>query len=104
MFQKRLVYYSFKFFLLQPVAITLENLVIQAAKRLLSRRGIELKPGGFDGSWGGAVVRVVGYCWVTLWFTLTAPIWLDELSAVGFDSIDRGPITKFLLDMWKRVF
>ena len=103
MFEKRLVYYSFKFFLLQPVAITLENLVIHTAKRLLSRRGIGLKPGGFDGSREGAVVRVIGYCWVTLWFTLTVPIWLDELSAVGFSSIDRGPITQFLLDTWKRM-
>ena len=102
MFERRLVYYSFKFFLLQPVAITFEILVIQATKRILCQRGIELKLGRPGQRWGGAVVRVVGYCWVILWFCLTVPVWLDELSAVGFSSTNRGPITQFLLDTWNR--
>ena len=102
MFERRLVYYSFKFFLLQAVAITFESFVIYTAKSLLHQRGIESKPERLDGSWEGAVLRVFGYCWVTLWFTLTLPVWLDEPDTKGFGSIDRGPITQFLLDTWKQ--
>ena len=97
-----MVYYSFKFFLLQAVAITFEDLVIYIAKRLLRQRGIKLKPGETDGSWGEVAVKVIGYSWVTLWFCLTLPVWLDEPDSIGFGSIDRGPITQFLLDIWKQ--
>ena len=102
MIEKRLVYRSFKFFILQAVAITFEDFVIYIAKHLLRWRGIELKPEKAGGSWAEVVVRVVGYCWVTLWFCLTFPIWLDEPNAIGFSSTDRGPITQFLLDTWKK--
>lgn len=102
MFEKRIVYYSFKFFLLQVVAITLEDLVIYTAKRLLRQGGVEFKADKSDGSWGRVVSRAVGYCWVTLWFCLTLPIWLDEPDTKGFGSIDGGPITRFLLDAWKQ--
>ena len=102
MFEKRMVYYSFKFFLLQAVAITFEGLVICIAKGLLRQRGIEFKPERSDGSFGGAVLRVVGYCWVTLWFCLTLPVWIDEPSTKGYSIVDRGPITQFLLDTWKQ--
>ena len=102
MIEKRMVYRSFKFFLLQAVGITFEDFVIYIAKRLLRWRGIEFKPGKADESWAEAVVRVVGYCWVTLWFYWTLPMWLDELSALGFSSQDRKPITQFLLDTSKR--
>lgn len=101
MVQKEMVYYSFKFFLLQAVAITFENLVIYIAKRSLRQRGIELEAGKVDGSWAGVVLRVIGYCWVTLWFCLTFPVWLDELDTKGFGRINRGPITQFVLDTWK---
>ena len=100
--EKRMVYRSFKFFLLQAVAITCEDFVIYIAKCLLRWGGIEFKPGKADESWAEAVVRVFGYCWVTLWFCLTLPPWLDELNAIGFNSSDRGPITQFLLDTWKQ--
>ena len=100
MFEKRMVYYSFKFFLLQAVAITFEGLVIYIVKGLLRPRGIELKPE--NRSMGGAVLRVVGYCWVILWFCLTLPVWVDAPNTKGFSSIDRGPITQFLLDTWKQ--
>jgi len=96
------VYYSFKFFLLQAVSITFEDLVIYIAKRLLRQKAIELEPGRPDESWGGTVVRVAGYCWVTVWFCMTLPVWLDEPNAVGFGIADRGPITQFVLDVWKR--
>ena len=102
MFERRLVYYSFKFFLLQAVAITFEDFVIYIAKRLLRWRGVEFRPGKTDESWAEVVVRVVGYCWVTLWLCLTYPIYLDEPNTVGLSSTDRGPITQFLLDAWKR--
>ena len=100
--EKRAVYRSFRFFLLQAVAITFEDLVIYIVKRLLRWRGIELRPGKADESWAEVVVRVAGYCWVTLWFCSTLPGWLDELSAVGFSSTGRGPVTQFLLDTWRR--
>ena len=102
MFQKRMVYYSFKFFLLQAVAITFEDFIIYTVKRLLCRKGIEFKPGKADESWVEAALRVIGYCWVTLWFCLTLPMWLDEPNTVGLTSTDRGPITQFLLDTWKQ--
>ena len=101
MLEKRLVYHSFKFFILQAVAITFEDFVIYIAKRLLRLGGIQLKPGRVDESWAEAVVRVIGYCWVALWFCLTLPVWLDEPNTIGFSSGDRGPITQFVLDRWK---
>ena len=102
MLEKRMVYRSFKFFLLQAAVITFEDFVIYIAKGLLRWGGIELKPGKADESWAEAVVRVFGYCWVTLWFCWTLPMWLDEPNAAGLYSIDRGPITQFLLDRWKQ--
>ena len=102
MFEKRMVYRSFNFFLLQAVAITFEDFIIYIAKRLLSRQGIELKPGKVGESWAEVAVRVTGYYWVILWFCFALPIWQDGLNVAGFSSNDRGPITQFLLDTWKR--
>jgi hypothetical protein len=103
MFERRLVYRSFKFFFLQALAITFEDFVFYAANRLLSRRGIELKPGRADESWLEAVLRVWGYCWVTLWFCWTCPMWMDENSTFGFHNTDRGAIAQFILDTWNRL-
>ena len=100
MIEKRMVYYSFKFFLLQAVVITFEDLIIYIAKRTLHLKGTELKQGKADEPGVEMVVRVIGYCWVALWFCLTLPIWIDEPNAIGFGSLDRGPITQFLLDTW----
>ena len=102
MFERRLVYRSFKFFLLQAVAITFEDFAIYATKRLLLRRGIELKPGKADESWVEAAVRGGGYCWVTLWFCFTLPVWMDETSLTGFNNTGVGPIAQFVLDARKR--
>lgn len=102
MYEKRLVSRSFKFFLLQAVAITFEDFVIYLAKRFLPQSGIESKPGNAGWSWGGAVVRVIGYCWVLIWFCLTVPVWMDEANAAGFGAVDRGPIAQFLVDTWKQ--
>ena len=97
-----MVYRSFKFFLLQAVAITFEDFVIYTTKRLLCQGGIEFKSEGIGETWAGTILRVVGYCWVTLWFCLTLPVWIDESSAIGFATIDRGAVTQFLSGMWKR--
>ena len=102
MFEKRMVYYSFKFFLLQAVAITFEDLTIYIAERSLRWGGVELRPGKADESWVEAFVRIIGYCWVTLWFCSTLPIWIDEPNTVGFGRADRGPIARFLLDTWEQ--
>ena len=102
MLEKRLTYRSLKFFLLQAIAITFEDLVIYVAKFLFHRRGIEFKPGRTNESWAEVVVRVIGYCWVTLWFCWTLPIWVDEPNTLGLSSFDRGPITRFLLATWNR--
>ena len=102
MLEKRVLSCSFKFFLLQAVAITFEDFIVYMAKRLLRREGIELVPGRIDESWVEVTVRVIGYCWVTLWFCLALPIWLDELDALGFSRADRGAIAQFLLDLWKQ--
>ena len=102
MLEKRVVYRSFKFFLLQAVAITFEDLVIYIANGLLRRRGVELKPGKADGWLVGVAARAIGYCWTTLWFCLTVPVLLDELNVLGFCSTDRKPISRFLLNKWNQ--
>ena len=102
MLEKRMVSRSFKFFLLQAVAITLEDFVIYIVNRLLRQGGAELKPGRVNESWVETAVRVIGYCWVTMWFCSTLPVWLDEPNSIGFSSSDRGVITQFLLDVWKQ--
>ena len=102
MFERRVAYHSLKFFLLQAVAITFEDFVIYLAKCLLHQGGVELKPGKDDESWAEATVRVIGYCWVILWFCLSLPVFVDEPSTLGFNSGDVKPITQFLLDRWKQ--
>jgi len=102
MVEKRMVFRSVKFFLLQAVVITFEDFVIYLAKLSLRRGGFELRLGKTDESWGGVAVRLIGYCWVTVWACLSFPIFIDRLSAVGWSNADRGPITQFLLNEWKR--
>ena len=99
---KGLAYPSLKFFPLQAVAITFEDFFIYIVKGLLRRGGIELKQGKAGESWAGAVVKVIGYCWVIVWFCLVLPVWVDELNVAGFGSFDRGPISQFVLDRWKQ--
>ena len=101
-FEKRLSFPTLNFFLLQAVAITFEDFVIYITKRFLRPRGIELNPGKADESWVETVLRVMGYCWVTLWFCWSLPIWIDELSSTGFNDRDRGPIASVILDASKR--
>ena len=99
---KRVASRSFKFFLLQPVVITLEDLIIYIGKRLVRRGETKLKLGKTDESRAEVVMRVTGYIWVTLWLCLTLPAWLDELSAIGVGCVDRRPIAQFLLNRWNQ--
>ena len=102
MCEKRFVSRSFIFYSIQAVAITFEDFVIYVAKRLLLWRGTKLNPGGPDESWAEVAVRVIGYCWVTLWFCFTMPGYLDEASRWGYYHTDRRPIARFLADAWGR--
>jgi len=102
MLEKRMVYRSFKFFLLQAVAITIEDLVMYFTKHMLRRGGIELKVGRVEGSWEEMAMRVIGYCWVILWVCVTLPGFLDESSAIGLGCTNGGVITKFLLKTWEQ--
>jgi hypothetical protein len=102
MSQKRMTYHSLRFFLLQALAITFEDLIIYTGKRLLLQAGIKLNPGKAQESWAEAATRVAGYCWVTLWFCLSLPIWRDKTTAIRWDGADKLPISQFVLGTWKR--
>ena len=80
MLEKQMVYHLFNFFL-QAVAITFENFVIYLAKRSLCQNGIKFNLKKAHVSWGEVAARVIGYCWVTLWFCLMFPGWKDDLDA-----------------------
>ena len=97
MFEKRIVYYSIKFFLLQAVAITCEDFIIYLTKRLLLQEGPALKTGEIGETWGGTVARIVGYCWVTLWFCLSLPVWIDEANQLWFGDVQESHIARFLM-------
>ena len=58
--------HSLKFFLLQAVAITCEDVIIALA----GRAGFSSKPNYF--------YKILGFVWVFAWFTYSLPIWLDE--------------------------
>ena len=55
-------------------------------------------PGMADESWTEMFVRVLGYCWVVVWFCFTWPMWQDGYSVNGNINPDRGPISQFVLD------
>ena len=100
--ERRVVLRSIKYFLLQAVAITFEDIVIHVAKRSLLVVGIKLTPGKLDGTRIGAIVKVIGYCWVILWFSWAFPIWQDGLSVLGLSTMDRKPLAQFLFNAWER--
>ena len=102
MYERKMVYRVFTFFLLQAVAITFEDFVIYVSKTALLRRGIKLNPGNANESWVEAVIRVIGYCWVVLWFCLTLPGYIDGPSAAGLYVADRLTISQFLFDTWEK--
>ena len=100
--ERRVVLRSIKYFLLQAVAITFEDIVIHVAKRSLLVVGIKLTPEKLDGTRVGTVVKVIGYCWVILWFSWVFPIWQDGLSVLGLSTMDRKPLAQFLFNAWER--
>ena len=100
--EKRIVSRSVKFFVLQAVAITFEDLVIYMAKRISLFQEIKFASRKADGFWVKAVARVIGYCWVVLWLCISLPIWLDELCVMGLYDADRGPVAQFVLDAWEQ--
>ena len=103
MSQRRMVHHSLRFFLLQAVAITFEDLVIYSGKRLLLQAGIKLNPRRAGESWVEVATRVAGYCWVTLWFCLTLPVWSDKTVAIRWDGADKLPISQLVLGTWKQL-
>lgn len=67
---------SFVFFMLQPMGIALETVIIIVSRRI----GVQIH-------W--KMSRVVGLAWVLLWFSYTVPILLEPLLRVGF--FESGP-------------
>ena len=63
--------HSMKFYLLQAVAITCEDMVIALAARI----GFSSRPNFF--------LKLMGFVWVFAWFTYSLPVWLDENIHVG---------------------
>ena len=100
--EKRIVSRSIKFFVLQAMAITFEDLVIYITKRLSLFQESKPASGKANGFWVKAVARVIGYCWVVLWLCFSLPIWLDELCVIGLYDTDRGPVAQFVWDAWER--
>ncbi|KAJ4492348.1 membrane bound O-acyl transferase family-domain-containing protein [Lentinula lateritia] len=80
---------SFRFFCLQPFAITFEELVKITALRLglknkLSKPSTLPARGSTSANASATVKRVVGYMWVVWWFTTTAPFLIDPAMQAGF--------------------
>ena len=65
---------SIQFFLLQAVAITLEDAVIALGSRLGHKESIAFK--------------LIGFAWVFAWFAFSMPIWLDPEVHAGL--MDEG--------------
>ena len=99
--ERRMVYRSPRFFPLQAIRIIFDFTYI--TKRLLLMGGIKFNPGQAGEPWAEAVVIVMGYCWVILWFCLTLPMHIDGTSVAGFYTTDRGAVPQLLLDTWKRL-
>ena len=101
-FQGRVTDRAIKFFLLQAVAITFEDLVIYIVKHLPLVGGTKPTSGEDDGFWVKAVARVIGYCWVVLWLCFSLPIWVDGLSVTGLSNTDRGRFAQLVWNAWER--
>ncbi|KAJ7139583.1 membrane bound O-acyl transferase family-domain-containing protein [Mycena epipterygia] len=73
------------FFMLQPCAIMVEDLLIFLARRA-----------GFK---GGVGARVVGYAWTWAWFGLTLPLWQMPLVRGGL--FENGMPVSVLAGLWR---
>jgi hypothetical protein len=67
---------TFQFFLLQPVAILMEEIAIRGAQSVCSSTRVSV---GIP----KLVWRGVGYLWVILWFAWCTPSWLEAIAASG---------------------
>jgi hypothetical protein len=76
---------SYWFFLYQAFAVTFEDAVIAAGKRL-----------GIKETW---MTKLVGYAWTIGWFTYTTPFFIDWSIAAGLGShrLFRGSLVKPVL-------
>ncbi|KAF8800800.1 hypothetical protein BYT27DRAFT_7262640 [Phlegmacium glaucopus] len=63
--------HSMEFFLLQAVAITGEDIIVELAARV----GFSSKSNRF--------FKFIGFLWVFAWFSLTLPLWLDKQIHAG---------------------
>jgi len=72
---------AFIFFAIQPFAILFEEVIIFLWK-------IHIPKG---------ITRAVGYVWVFLWFSYTAPIFLEPLLRAGF--FESGPSFSLILGL-----
>ncbi|KAJ7030352.1 membrane bound O-acyl transferase family-domain-containing protein [Mycena alexandri] len=75
------------FFMLQPLAITLEDFLIFLARRT-----------GFR---GGSAARLAGYAWTWAWLALSLPVWQMPLVRAGLMDKEAMPVS-LLLEMWQR--
>jgi len=80
-------WFSLRFFLLQAVAISFEDLVIRTVKPLCTETYSRAN-------------RILGYLWVISWFYWAGPLWLDPTSASGTHVCDKGVIFGRVWDLW----
>lgn len=72
--QDLFVFFTVRFFLLQAVAITVEDFVQWFTKSWRLKMG-----------WTS---KAVGFCWVLVWFSWSAPLWFDYLNKNGNTTAD----------------
>ncbi|KAI0926545.1 hypothetical protein AcW1_002493 [Taiwanofungus camphoratus] len=80
---------SFPFFIAQAAAITFEDVIISIARRI-----------GVDEGKSGSLARIVGYVWVFVWFSISAPWYIDWALREGIvhtDVLPFSPIKTLLL-------
>jgi len=77
---------SFIFFMLQPCAIAFEELVMGFSRRA-------------DIQLGSRLSRTIGFVWVCIWFTYTAPILVEAHLRVGF--FEDGFSFSLILGLWE---
>lgn len=79
--------FPLKFFLLQAVAITIEDFVIWCTRSIRPKLG-----------W---LNKAIGFAWVVVWFTWSGPQWLDPMSANGGTVDGEGVVFKPLLNFFR---
>jgi len=87
---KHIPFVTVRFFLLQAVVITFEDVVIWLTKPIHTKLG-----------W---ISKVIGYIWVFSWYVWSGPSWIDEMSARGQHITNPGAIfgSPFVCDLRSR--